>query len=50
MTRINVTQDSQQDFHVKLRSEDGRAFKLLIETLKSFVRSCNRFYDPASRE
>ncbi len=50
MTTIYVTQDGQQDFHIKLRSEDGLAFKALIEALKNFVSPVYRRYEPATRK
>ncbi len=50
MTTIFVTRDGQQDFHVKLQSRDTYVFKLLIETLKSFINPCYRFYDPGTRK
>ncbi len=50
MTTIFITRDGQQDFHVKLQSRDTYVFKLLIETLKSFVNPCYRFYDPSTRK
>ncbi len=50
MTTIFITRDGQQDFHVKLQSRDTYVFKLLIETLKSFVNPCYRFYDPGTRK
>jgi hypothetical protein len=49
-TIIYVTCDGQQDYHVKLQSRDTYVFKLLIETLKSFVNPCYRFYDPGTRK
>ncbi len=50
MTTIYVTQDGQQDFHIKLRSEDGLTFKALIEALKNFVSPVYRRYEPATRK
>ncbi len=50
MTTIFITRDGQQDFHVKLQSGDSYIFKLLLDTLKSFVNPCYRFYDPGTRK
>ncbi len=50
MTTIYVTQDGQQDFHTKLRSEDELAFKALIEALKNFVPPVYRRYEPTTRK
>jgi hypothetical protein len=50
MTTIFVTRDGQQDFHVKLQSGDSYIKKLLLDTLKSFVNPCYRFYDPGTRK
>jgi hypothetical protein len=50
MTTIFVTRDGQQDFHVKLQSGDTYVFKLLLDTLKSFINPCYRFYDPGTRK
>jgi hypothetical protein len=50
MTTIFVTRDGQQDFHVKLQSGDTYIFKLLLDTLKSFVNPCYRYYDPGTRK
>ncbi len=50
MTTIFITRDGQQDFHVKLQSGDTYIFKLLLDTLKSFVNPCYRFYDPGTRK
>jgi len=50
MTTIIIARDGQQDFHVKLQSGDSYIFKLLLDTLKSFVNPCYRFYDPGTRK
>jgi hypothetical protein len=50
MTTIIIARDGQQDFHVKLQSGDTYVFKLLLDTLKSFVNPCYRFYDPGTRK
>ncbi len=50
MTTIYGTQDGQQDFHTKLRSEDELAFKALIEALKNFVPPVYRRYEPTTRK
>jgi hypothetical protein len=50
MTTIFITRDGQQDFHVKLQSGDSYIFKLLLDTLKSFVNPCYRYYDPGTRK
>ena len=50
MTTIFITRDGQQDFHVKLQSGDTYVFKLLLDTLKSFINPCYRFYDPGTRK
>ena len=50
MTTIYVTQDGQQDFHVKLQSADSYVFKSLIDALKNFVSPVYRRYEPATRK
>jgi hypothetical protein len=50
MTTIFVTRDAAQDYHIKLQSRDTYVFKLLLDTLKSFVNPCYRRYDPATRK
>jgi hypothetical protein len=50
MITITIARDGQQDFHVKLQSGDTYIFRLLLDTLKSFVNPCYRFYDPGTRK
>jgi hypothetical protein len=50
MITIIIARDGQQDFHVKLQSGDTYVFKLLLDTLKSFINPCYRYYDPGTRK
>ncbi len=46
MTTVFISRESD-GFIIKLKGDDQGAFKLCIETLKSFVRPDLRKYDPA---
>jgi hypothetical protein len=43
-------QQPDGDFRVKLQSDDPSAFKLCIETLKSFIPVPQRSYDPTTKQ
>ena len=46
MTTIIIEQMYDSDFSVKLRADDAEMFRLGIDTLKSFITSTSRSYDP----
>ncbi len=49
MTKITLYH-SEGGYAIKLRSDDTTAFKLAIETLKSFVPAIHRSYHPPTKE
>lgn len=48
MTTVFISRESD-GFIIKFQSDDPGAFKLLVETLKSFVQSDLRRYSPATK-
>ena len=49
MTTIFIMPNADRSHSVKLQSDDPTAFKLAIETLKSFVNPQLRSYDPSTK-
>jgi hypothetical protein len=49
MTTIYIAQ-TESGVHIKLKSDDPHAFRLSIDTLKSYVPASLRSYNPATRE